>query len=195
MRPFVSHLILPLIVLHCGRWTLLFVPFSWEQIIVQTCVRCQERDARLWFVLVAGAEGHPGAGLRCGGGPAAGAGAGLDHQRGSLRYTAPLSGPGEDAMRRSKTALPHQLSCALPHPCWQGKLCQSGTEESGVLAEVQRLKDQLETSEEQREGLERQLSEASVAVARLQGEGTAVWCKSAHRPATLFFSFLFHFIK
>lgn len=84
-----------------------FVPFSREQIIIQTCLRCQERDARLWFVLVADTEGHPGAGLRHGGGPAAGDGAGLDHQQGSLRYTAPLSGPGEDVMKRGKTALPH----------------------------------------------------------------------------------------
>lgn len=76
------------------------VPFSCEQIIIQTCVRCH--NTRLWFVLVADAEGHPGAGLRRGRGrgPAAGDGAGLHHQPGSLRNTAPLSGPGEERDER-----------------------------------------------------------------------------------------------
>uniref|UniRef100_H3CD08 Shootin 2 n=1 Tax=Tetraodon nigroviridis TaxID=99883 RepID=H3CD08_TETNG len=67
---------------------------------------------------------------------------------------------------------------------YQEKPRQSGTEESGVLSEVQRLKDQLEMSEEQRKDLERQLSEASLAAAQLQGEGTA------RRPGHYFCSIL-----
>lgn len=53
----------------------------------------------------------------------------------------------------------------------QEKARQSGTAESGDLSEVRRLKGQLETSEEQRKDVERQLSEAGAALAQLQGEG------------------------
>lgn len=71
-----------------------FLLFSWEQIIIQTRVRCQESDVRPWYVFLDDAQGHPGAGRRHGAGAAASAGAGLGHQHGPLRYTAPLSGAG-----------------------------------------------------------------------------------------------------
>lgn len=58
-------------------------------------------------------------------------------------------------------------------PGQQGKPRQSGAEASGVLSEVQRLKEQLERSEGQRREAERQLGEASAAVAQLQRVGTS----------------------
>lgn len=41
------------------------------------------------------------------------------------------------------------------------------------MSEVQSLKDQLETCEEQRKDLERQLAQANMAVTQLQGEGNS----------------------
>lgn len=68
--------------------------------MIQTSVRCQKSEhltlcKRPWFIFLADAQGHPGAGLRRGPGAAAGAGAGLHYRHGPSRYTAPLSGPGE----------------------------------------------------------------------------------------------------
>lgn len=56
--------------------------------------------------------------------------------------------------------------------CYQDQVRQSqcALEESGVLSELQNLRQQLEKSEEERKALETQLSEANTAVAQLQDE-------------------------
>lgn len=121
--PFVSHFILPLIVLHCGRWTFLgviFVPIFMGA-DKHTDVRKMSRrwcEEAFGFVPIADAEGQPGAWLRPGRGPAEGHGAGLHHQRGSVWYTAPLPGPGEDAIKKITSKVTTlTYSCAFPRPC------------------------------------------------------------------------------
>lgn len=48
----------------------------------------------------------------------------------------------------------------------------SAVEESGVLSELQNLREQLEKREEERKALETQLSEANSTVTELQEEGS-----------------------
>lgn len=54
----------------------------------------------------------------------------------------------------------------------QVKPNQSAVEESGVLSELQNLREQLEKSEKERKSIETQLSEANSTVTKLQEEGS-----------------------
>lgn len=64
------------------------------------------------------------------------------------------------------------LPVCLPHTCVQVKESQSPEEASGVISEVQSLKEQLERSLQERKALETQLSEASGSVTQLQEQGS-----------------------
>lgn len=65
----------------------------------------------------------------------------------------------------------HRIHC-YSHFLAQAKPNQSAVEESSVLSELQKLREQLGKSEEERKAVETQLSEANSVVTQLQEEGS-----------------------
>jgi len=123
-----------------------------------------------------------GAGAELRDGPAATAGAGTNSkcQHSPERYTALLPGQGVFACDGTECHVAGEkmvvyflhLNPCLSRVCVQVTQSQSAAEGSSVLSELQKLREQLEKSEEERKALETQLREANSTVTQLQEEGS-----------------------